>query len=433
MTFDPTILGRDRELAALSELLGDPGAAARRRARRAGDRQIGAAGRRPRARARRGLPTAGVESEAHLPSRGCISCCGRSSTAPRAARAAARGAAARRFGLRRGGRRALPDRARRADLLAEAAAERARSCWSSRTRTGSTAPPRGAGVRRAAARPSRRCCWPPRATARPPLARRAGGAAPRRLDARRPALLDARAPGSPRGARAGARRGAGNPLALVELPIARAAPAGGALPAWLPLTARLERAFAARAPSCPTPRACCCSGGARRRRRARRGPRGGGAVAGAQPVLEDLSRRSGGWSTSTAPVRFRHPLIRSAVVQAASVAQRPRPTRRWRGARGQPDRRVWHRAARSSAPDEEVAAELEAGRRAQQRGGGRAAVGRWSGRRGSPAIRRRGRSPLAPPSSRSNSADATSRAAARRGGAAARPADRARLAWIRES
>ena len=70
------------------------------------------------------------------------------------------------------------------------------------------------------------------------------------------ALLDSRSPGLPTSVRERfLQEAAGNPLALVELPIARgrlgAENVGDA--GWLPLTTRLEQAFAARALELPGP------------------------------------------------------------------------------------------------------------------------------------------------------------------------------------
>jgi len=69
-------------------------------------------------------------------------------------------------------------------------------------------------------------------------------------------------------------------------------------------------------------------------------------------------------------VRFRHPLMRSAVSQAASVAQRQRVHEALtQTLRADPDRRVWHRAALLTGEHEDIALELEeAGRRARRRG-----------------------------------------------------------------
>jgi DNA-binding CsgD family transcriptional regulator len=68
-------------------------------------------------------------------------------------------------------------------------------------------------------------------------------------------------------------------------------------------------------------------------------------------------------------VRFRYPLLRSAVYHGASAVDR-RQAHRALAAEGLPDLRVWHLAAATVVPDEELAAELQhTAERAGTRGG----------------------------------------------------------------
>ena len=88
-----------------------------------------------------------------------------------------------------------------------------------------------------------------------------------------------------------------------------------------------------------------------------------------------------GLLTIGASVRFRHPLLRSAIYRLASIDDRRASHAALATAtdvRIDPDRRAWHRAHATGQPDEEVAAELIASAdRAQARGGLAAAAAFW--------------------------------------------------------
>ncbi|MDA0170915.1 AAA family ATPase [Solirubrobacter taibaiensis] len=71
-----------------------------------------------------------------------------------------------------------------------------------------------------------------------------------------------------------------------------------------------------------------------------------------------------------AAVRFRHPLVRSAVYRAAEVEERRAVHRALADAVADPERRAWHRGHGAAGADEDIAAELErSAGLAQARGG----------------------------------------------------------------
>ncbi|WP_323742633.1 AAA family ATPase [Nocardioides islandensis] len=168
----------------------------------------------------------------------------------------------------------------------------------------------------------------------------------------------------------------GNPLALLELPteLTRDQLSGREpLPSQLHLTTRVEQVFLDRSRRLPPPVARAL------------------LVAAADDSSEpDVVRRavlalglgeadlqaavdSGLLVETTTSLSLRHPLVRSAVYQAASAVERRTVHRALATAlsgHGDPDREAWHRAAAADGPDPEVVAALElAGARAQRRGG----------------------------------------------------------------
>ena len=189
------------------------------------------------------------------------------------------------------------------------------------------------------------------------------------------ACLDRLAPGLPSAVRDRVlREAAGNPLALTELPAALdGAGRGRGLPSRLPLTTRLERAFAARLAALPdVTRTALLAAAADERGVVREVLAATGALAGRPVSLDALAPAVdlGLVEVADAAVRFVHPLVRSAVYQAAGLRERRAAHAALADAIDEDsDRSVWHRAASADGPTVDVATALEeAARRAQRRG-----------------------------------------------------------------
>jgi DNA-binding CsgD family transcriptional regulator len=191
------------------------------------------------------------------------------------------------------------------------------------------------------------------------------------------ALLDEHAPNLAAGVRQRLlAESAGNPLALVELPraLGQRGSAGIAAPTVpLPLTARLEQAFAARATDLPpATRVALLIAAAHDGDDLPVVVRAAAAIDGmavAADVLEPaISARL--IHIDEASLSFRHPLVRSAIYGASSPVDRRSAHAALADAlAAEPDRQVWHRAASAVGADAAVAADLEdAATRARQRG-----------------------------------------------------------------
>ncbi len=167
----------------------------------------------------------------------------------------------------------------------------------------------------------------------------------------------------------------GNPLAILELPhgLTPAQLAGGfGLPAALPLSTGIEQSFRrrlARLP--PDARRLLLLAAAE--------PLGDPALLWRSarqigiPATAADTVESDGLLTLDGAVTFRHPLVRSAVYGSAEPGERRDAHRALADATDpelDPDRRAWHRGQAASAPDEDVAVELErSAGRARARGG----------------------------------------------------------------
>jgi len=157
----------------------------------------------------------------------------------------------------------------------------------------------------------------------------------------------------------------GNPLALLEIPplLSDAERSGAApLPDPLPAGPNLERAFLRRVHALPTEsqRALVAAAASE-----------SGDISPILRALElmrlpasalDAAESSGLVSIEGAQLRFRHPLIRSALYQAADPVDRRKAHSALAAALDAEDlvdRRAWHLAAAATEPDESVAAALE--------------------------------------------------------------------------
>ncbi|MBB5867567.1 DNA-binding CsgD family transcriptional regulator [Allocatelliglobosispora scoriae] len=179
------------------------------------------------------------------------------------------------------------------------------------------------------------------------------------------AVLDARAADLPPDVRSRLLAEAdGNPLALVELPTAARLTDHDILPpADRPLTIRLEEAFAARVSGLPDSTATLLVVAALNDGDAiSEALDAATVITGTAVTVDDLTPALAAQLVTVdgQAVRFRHPLMRSAIQQRAGIAQRHAAhSALARVLTRDPDRRVWHRAASSHGPDESIAAELE--------------------------------------------------------------------------
>jgi len=172
----------------------------------------------------------------------------------------------------------------------------------------------------------------------------------------------------------------GNPLALLELPYGLT-PAelafGFGLTDTMPLTNRIEQGFLRRIEPLPADT---------RRVLLTAAAEPGGDDALLWRAVERLgigteaaaAAEATGLIELNPPVRFRHPLVRSATYRSASPTDRQDVHRALADVTDpelDPDRQAWHRARAAVGPDETVAAELErSAGRAQARGGVAAAA-----------------------------------------------------------
>ncbi len=172
----------------------------------------------------------------------------------------------------------------------------------------------------------------------------------------------------------------GNPLAILELPVALSLPQRNALqamPALLPLSRRLHRMFASRISDLPASSRklliLAALDGTGDLRVLEAAASGSGGLEGFAPAERARLVRV---DERTQRVAFHHPIVRSTVVEISTWTGRRRAHSALAEALAdQPDRRAWHLSAATVGPDEGVARLLtETARRALQRGDATGAV-----------------------------------------------------------
>ncbi len=198
------------------------------------------------------------------------------------------------------------------------------------------------------------------------------------------ALLDARAPRLPPAMRERVLGQAqGNPLALVEFGVALQS---GRYP-WteldkeLPMTTRLEQAFAARAEHLDPPVRALLTIAAVDDGDDLNDVLAAAAIFHGSPLDRVVAQPAFEQGLLTAVgqrYRIAHPLVGSALRQAMPLATRQRAHAALaRVLAAHPDRAVWHRASSVSGRDEQIAAELEQAAGNAQRRGAVAAAAAW--------------------------------------------------------
>ena len=176
----------------------------------------------------------------------------------------------------------------------------------------------------------------------------------------------------------------GNPLALLELPTELSADqlhGAAPLPTQLHLSTRVERAFLDRSRLLPTPVQSLLLLAAADDTGQLTVVRGAASTLGLAEGALEAAVASGLLLSDDVSIAVRHPLVRSAIYQAATGEQRRRIHRALADALatlGDIDRAAWHRAAAAEGPDADVAAALElVGSRAERRGAYVSALGAY--------------------------------------------------------